>query len=86
MRAERGQGRACGALWATGKTWAFSPSRVGAMEGSEHRRMMPGLRSSQAPSGGFVGNRLQGEGNGGRVRPGYGVSDDGGQTRVGQGR
>ena len=36
-RAERGQGRSCRSLWATGRTWAFTPREVGALEGCGQR-------------------------------------------------
>lgn len=32
------KGRSCRAPWAMGRTLAFAPSEVGAMEGSEHWR------------------------------------------------
>ena len=41
----------CRALWATGRTWTFTLSEVGAMEGSEQRRDVIRLRCSQMPSG-----------------------------------
>ena len=37
-RAGRGLGRSCRALWAVGRTWAFTWKEVGALEGCGQRR------------------------------------------------
>ena len=53
---------------------AFALSEVGAMEGSEQRRDVPRLRCSQAPSGGWMWNRLGSKGGelgDGRRRQGW---------------
>lgn len=42
-------------MGAAGRTLAFTPSEVGAMEGSKQRRDQTRLRCSWAPSGGSCG-------------------------------
>lgn len=36
-RAQSRRERVCRVLWALGRSWAFIPSQVGALEGSEQR-------------------------------------------------